>query len=371
MNKDKTDIGNICREAFKNFEVSPPDDVLENVIKQVHPPKSNISGRTSIIIAALALISVFVVLYFLQDFGTAEENKNTQSKEPAQSVMPIKEDVQKIPQEQAAAKTVSPNLKVKEAQNTHLKQKKSENQKDNISQSSTNNSGEAAKQTSQTPLETQPEIIQAYPEADEIIIRGAEPETIRPKPIEVKETPPALANTPIELKEDSLSGEERNITRLEMNFDQYICRGEEAMIIVPEGSTYLWNTGETSSSIVVKPDETTTYSVIINGFTGESVEAFATVYVMECAVQIPNAFSPNGDGLNDYFRVRGNGLEDFRMQIISRWGQLIYEGSDPGEGWDGKVSGSPGPIGVYIYKVSFMDPAGKPHQLYGTVTLIR
>lgn len=69
-------------------------------------------------------------------------------------------------------------------------------------------------------------------------------------------------------------------------------------------------------------------------------------------VFIPNAFSPNGDGLNDYFKPVTAGLNSYIFQIYDRWGQLVYEDSPESKGWDGTFRGKPIEEGVYVYRLS-------------------
>jgi len=88
---------------------------------------------------------------------------------------------------------------------------------------------------------------------------------------------------------------------------------------------------------------------------------------------IPDAFTPNNDGLNDVFRV-GN-LGDYQvaeMSIYNRWGNLVYHVKDgENKGWDGTYNGAPQDIGVYDYLVVISKPGGTLQYYKGTVTLIR
>jgi gliding motility-associated-like protein len=84
---------------------------------------------------------------------------------------------------------------------------------------------------------------------------------------------------------------------------------------------------------------------------------------------IPNAFTPNGDGLNDEFVIRGEYMAQSSMSIFDRWGKVIYSQSSTGEriSWDGRNV----PNGVYIYSVQIKDTLGNDHKYNGQVTLIR
>ena len=70
-------------------------------------------------------------------------------------------------------------------------------------------------------------------------------------------------------------------------------------------------------------------------------------------VFIPNAFTPDGDGKNDIFRPKGEGIatEKYHLRIYDRWGKLMFESKKPEQGWDGKVNGEPVPSGIYVYEV--------------------
>lgn len=75
-------------------------------------------------------------------------------------------------------------------------------------------------------------------------------------------------------------------------------------------------------------------------------------------VHVPNAFTPNGDGLNDYFGLAGvvAGVSKMEMQIYNRWGEKVFQSFDVNNKWDGIYKGEPAQQGVYIYKVKFTNP---------------
>lgn len=89
----------------------------------------------------------------------------------------------------------------------------------------------------------------------------------------------------------------------------------------------------------------------------------------------PNAFTPDGDGLNDYFMPKGIYITNYRLLIYDRAGRTVFGSVDPNEGWDGSVDGRPAQEGVYVWTASFSHDYGENRirdlNLYGTVTLIR
>jgi gliding motility-associated-like protein len=96
------------------------------------------------------------------------------------------------------------------------------------------------------------------------------------------------------------------------------------------------------------------------------------VTVKESELEIPNVFTPNGDGINDEFRVVYKSLKKFKMVIFNRWGRKVYEGSDPSRGWNGKVGGKTGAPGVYFYYVHAEGyNKGEVYNEKGSVNLIR
>ncbi len=90
---------------------------------------------------------------------------------------------------------------------------------------------------------------------------------------------------------------------------------------------------------------------------------------------MPNAFTPNGDGNNDTFFGKGflEGMTGFRMSIWNRWGEQVFETSNPNDQWNGRAQNTGGvsPAGVYVYQVSFTGPRGEPYEFKGYATLVR
>ncbi len=164
---------------------------------------------------------------------------------------------------------------------------------------------------------------------------------------------------------------------LNIGEDTAICPGGEPVLIadarngVTPGAAWLWSTGETGSSIYITEPGNYHATVTISGCsTTDSILARKS-----CYIDIPNVFTPNGDGYNDYFFPRSllsRALTSFRMQIFNRWGQLLFETTKPdGRGWDGRFNDELQPQGVYVYMIEAAFANGVAEKYQGNVTLLR
>ncbi|MFK5855012.1 MAG: gliding motility-associated C-terminal domain-containing protein [Bacteroidota bacterium] len=128
---------------------------------------------------------------------------------------------------------------------------------------------------------------------------------------------------------------------------------------------------------IMRPITTTTYYANWHNQCGSSQCSEVQIVILyNYNVGIPNAFTPNGDGLNDEFKVVSNTtLDDFRMQIFSRWGELIFESTDQLNGWDGIYKGNNLSTNSYFWKISyyFSNDGANYYNVSktGTVMLIR
>ena len=88
-------------------------------------------------------------------------------------------------------------------------------------------------------------------------------------------------------------------------------------------------------------------------------------------IYVPNAFTPNGDGVNDEWLVFGTGVKDIKATVFNRWGEKVFESDDQSQGWDGVYRGQAQPPGVYVYIVDIVYLSGEKDTKKGSLTLIR
>jgi gliding motility-associated-like protein len=164
--------------------------------------------------------------------------------------------------------------------------------------------------------------------------------------------------------------------------------GENVIIVAGEmvtlngqgsGNTYTWSPSNGLSCAdcpnpQATPLQTTTYVLtVINEFgCQQSDSVIIRVGCNDDVVFIPNAFSPNEDGLNELFYVRSNGIREVEyIRVFDRWGKLLFETNSLANGWDGKFNGKPVNPGVYVYTLKATCSNGQPILMQGNVTVVK
>ena len=135
----------------------------------------------------------------------------------------------------------------------------------------------------------------------------------------------------------------------------------------------------TCYSPIATPNSTTTYvaTVVNNGNCVAADSIKITVICNNANFFVPNTFSPNGDGVNDVFYVRGKGLNIVpSLTIFNRWGQIVFQKkdfspNDPSAGWDGTFNGQKAPVDVYVYTLEIICDNSEIIPIHGNVALIR
>ncbi len=171
---------------------------------------------------------------------------------------------------------------------------------------------------------------------------------------------------------------------LEITADRDTVRdGESAQLMATEngGYVYSWQPDPSLDAVdisdpIAMPTETTTYRLNIRDQNGCLNEAFITIVVFNPAclppfIYVPNAFTPNGDGRNDEFKVYGDPIDELELIIYDRWGEKVFESSQKEDGWDGTFRGKTLAPDVYAYYVRVLCFNGEEFITKGNVTLIR
>ncbi len=157
------------------------------------------------------------------------------------------------------------------------------------------------------------------------------------------------------------------------------CSAHSAILHASGGTQYLWSPSiHLSSTIIPNPVATPTstqqYIVIVKDALGcankDSVTVFSNV-AASLARFMPNAFTPNGDGLNDCYGLKNWLLiQQLEFMIFDRWGEKVFSTTNPSVCWDGTYKGKPSLAGTYVYYIKAQTACGLEEQK-GTFLLIR
>jgi len=175
----------------------------------------------------------------------------------------------------------------------------------------------------------------------------------------------------------SVTIEVNDYARVNLGEDLSICPSVDSVLVLQDienpAQILKWSTGVVAPRIQVNHNETGRYWAEADnkGCTGSD-----SIFVLrDCYLNIPNSFSPNGDGLNDYFIPRqllSSGVIAFNMQIFNRWGELIFQTNQlDGRGWDGRYGGKAQSIGAFVYMIEATWKNGYSNSFRGTITLLK
>jgi gliding motility-associated-like protein len=151
-------------------------------------------------------------------------------------------------------------------------------------------------------------------------------------------------------QEIDLEGTTTGITSYWENEDSLLCMDCYTTLVTPEETSYYYFTG-----------------IDTNGCRNtDSIEV-----LIESSLYVPNSFTPNGDGVNDFFVIEAREVHDYQLYIFNRWGQLIFETEDTQDFWDGTFKGKAVQIDSYIWKIDYLDNQKARHEFIGHVNVIR
>jgi len=160
-----------------------------------------------------------------------------------------------------------------------------------------------------------------------------------------------------------------------LNFKTYHKNAFDLLMEINENNANLLNAGDPIPGLdrSLNTEYTAKYRVTAVSKTDNDICSVSnTVEVNpELYMYVPNAFTPNDDGLNDSFGALGYGVKDYHLVIYNRWGQLIFESDKQTDQWDGTYHGYKAPVGSYVYSI---DSTGYYHDSFhkeGTVSIVK
>lgn len=188
-----------------------------------------------------------------------------------------------------------------------------------------------------------------------------------------------------EEENSNMSGNAPLVGRFQANpqdVGEYSANYEWRFTIDGESTPYLTRYEENTEYTFTKAGthNIVVYATFINGndtiaYTQEYWDEIGPmrVTISESKLEMPNAFSPNGDGINDIYKAKDGyqSIIEFHAYIFNRWGQKLYEWDDPAGGWDGKYNGKDVKQGVYFVLVKAKGADGRTFNIRRDVNLLR
>jgi len=152
--------------------------------------------------------------------------------------------------------------------------------------------------------------------------------------------------------------------------DTTLCIGFDLLFNGSSQGNYLWQDGSSDTTYYVNSPGI--YSVSVSNLCGQATDSCEVLYE-DCkqVIWIPNAFTPNGDGLNDKFKPYIENVDYFHLYIFDRWGELIFETQNINEGWDGLYKGRKAMEGSYGWRIDYTNYSDEKYKKYGFVILYR
>ncbi len=153
--------------------------------------------------------------------------------------------------------------------------------------------------------------------------------------------------------------------------DQTLCTGNVLLIEVPGFKNYSWNSGSTTQNLAIRTAGV--YTLTVTDFDNCMGTDVIQIQEIDCIpIGIPNSFTPNDDGINDFFRPRFNReITAYQMKIFNRRGQILFISNHQDKGWDGRFKTQKQETGTYVYLIQGRDIAGKQFNYSGNIILIR
>jgi len=145
-------------------------------------------------------------------------------------------------------------------------------------------------------------------------------------------------------------------------------------IIILSIAIFISDYGSSQTNELVYSENVNTYRVVaVENYNEQIVSVSNTVSVEKpLRLYAPNAFSPDGDGINDFFTIKGQGVEEMELEIYNRWGQMVYKSDDLALSWNGEFRGKEVPLGTYVYQVKVSSVSGESTIVKkGSVVLVR
>lgn len=354
MMKKYNDIGDLYREKFSGYTHEPPADVWDNIQGKMNRKKP-LWKKIGLPICGAIIIIAGITAYLLFSNPQKEAsvtlltennqeitvNDNTNSNE-------VEISINQTPEQTTVSNT---STALPEQQNT-------QSQNQNIAltqpQAGSNTTNANSSYTNYLGKNENPHIDIKNNTVKQTIETGR-----------VSENPLSIIDQP--------TIQSKTYKPVIISKDTSICKNTTASLYIYNAKNIRWSTGEIKNKITVDPSFSEKYSVSFTTDAGKDSMTIIHVHVVECTeVHVPNAFTPNGDGLNDVFFAESNmELDYFEMTIYTADGrQMLFSSKNINQGWNGTYRGQTQPHGIYFYNIRYSNNFGKIIEKRGDLLLI-
>ena len=186
---------------------------------------------------------------------------------------------------------------------------------------------------------------------------------------------PTVSNNPepeaVQVADNHFSNTKEDF-HLTYSHDTLVCRNSKLTLFVSNADQVYWSFGSDLSSVDLMIEENTRVEAMVHTKDGKDTTIRVNITVCDCELFIPTAFTPNGDGLNDEWKVYAPAnVTDFECMVYDKAGTLLFHTRSIHQGWNGMNNGKYLPAGGYFYSCRYRDEMGNPHVQKGQVTLVR
>ncbi|MCQ2285339.1 MAG: gliding motility-associated C-terminal domain-containing protein [Bacteroidales bacterium] len=352
-------IGDIFKEKLGNLSQEPADSVWKTIASSPELAKFNAQAhhkrvKRIVLASSLAIFAIVATSILLinsshtENFSTQNQNNYPQIHQESTNEWISTDTTILVSQEQAntnANKKTSP--------------KSTETETINLASNTTHHS--------ENPIEKQVSHTIDYT----CVTTNVPQETLSPTKASPIITP--LATETISAPKTIATNDTEELP-LVYSHDTSICRNAKLLLFVSNAQSVSWNIGQKNNSIEIYPEEDFTYIATARKIDGRDTVIRIKVDVFDCGLYIPNAFTPNGDGLNDEFKIQvpeDLNISNFEMSIFEPSGRLIFHSKNETQGWDGNFQGGKSSQGTYFYVVTYKDRVGEKHVEKGQLILYR
>ena len=354
------EIGELFKETFKDFKSQPSDELWTKIsenknLKAYNVKKKFLNPKTlSVTIGGVALF-VAALLYFISpEPQLINQEQLSVMAEHSQTIGIIKDSVcldthksATTPETKDHVATSKIKIVATDTKSGEFTYQNSSVNKDIADDSQTEHSTPVSV-TMITPSTSQDEVVEEF---------------IKPTN-QKKSTESNLLPMPF-------SGDPHSAL-LQYSRDTAVCKNSKVVLFVKNSLNVQWQIGVQATTLEIYPEESDIYYVDVLKPDGKDTTLAIRVDVFECGLYIPNAFTPNGDGINDQFKVEAPmDITNFTLSIFETSGRLIFNTHNINKGWDGTYEGKKSPAGAYLYIITYTDRIGEKHYEKGQIVLYR